>query len=77
MQIMVGEVVKVFSCVESVLTEMLTVKQAAYRYNFHVRTIRKWCDEGKLIALKIDNLWLIPIPEIEAFLKRNDALKEK
>lgn len=55
----VGEVHQVFFVVDSVLTEMLTVKQAAYHYNYSFRTIQKWIDEGKIIAIKVEGKnWL-------------------
>jgi excisionase family DNA binding protein len=69
---MAGEGVQVFMLLDSVLTEMITCKQAAYRYNFHVRTIQKWVDEGKLIAINFERRWWIPLAEIEAFVLTHD-----
>jgi len=50
----IGEGMQVFMVVDGVLTEMLTVKQAAYRYNFSFRTIQKWIDEGKISPVEIE-----------------------
>lgn len=51
---MIGEVQQVFFVVDSVLTEMLTVKQAAYHYNFSFRTIQQWIAEGKIAPIEIE-----------------------
>lgn len=51
---MIGEVTQVFFVVDGMSTEMLTVKQAAYHYNFSFRTIQKWIDEGKIIPIEIE-----------------------
>lgn len=56
---MAGEVTKVFLMIDSVLTEVLTVKQAAYHLKYHERTIQRWADEGKLTATNFGGvLWL-------------------
>lgn len=68
----IGEVEKVFLQIDSVLTEMLSCKQAAYHYNFHHRTIRKWAEEGKIKAIEFEGRWWIAKIDLEAFLKRND-----
>lgn len=55
----VGEGRRIFFEIDSVLTEMMTVKQAAYHYNYSFRTIQKWIDEGKIIAIKVEGKnWL-------------------
>ena len=55
----IGEGRRIFFEVDNVLTEMLTVKQAAYRYNFSFRTIQKWIDEGKISPIEIEGRnWL-------------------
>lgn len=55
----VGEVVQVFFVVDGMLTEMITVKQAAYRLKYHERTIQRWADEGKLIAINVEGrVWV-------------------
>jgi len=69
---MVGEGVQVFMYFNSVLTEMLSCKQAAYHYNFSIRTIQKWIDEGKLIAINFEGRWWIAKDEIEVFVKTHD-----
>lgn len=44
---------------DDMLTEMLTVKQAAYHYKIPFRTIEKWIDEGKIIPVRIEHRnWL-------------------
>lgn len=68
----IGEGAIFFLYVDSVLTEMLSVKQAAYHYNFHVRTIQQWIDEGKIIAINFERRWWIPKSEIEAFVQTRD-----
>jgi len=56
---MAGEGVQVFMLLDGMLTEMMTVKQAAYRLKYHERTVQRWADEGKLIAINVEGrLWL-------------------
>jgi len=69
---MAGEGMKIFFEIDTVLTEMLTVMQVAYRYNFSTRTIQKWCDEGKLIAHEFEGRWFIPTAEIERYVATKD-----
>lgn len=69
----VGEVGQIFFMVDNVLTEVLSIKLAAYRYNFSVRTIRQWCEEGKLIAYELDGRWWIPTSELDRHTRRDTA----
>jgi len=69
---MAGEGVQVFIMVDGMLTEVLSVMTVAYRYNFAERTIRQWCDHGKLIAINVEGRWWIPTSEIESYLARRD-----
>jgi len=56
---MIGEGIKVFIEIDGVLTQMITVKQAAYHLKYHERTVQRWADEGKLIAINVGGvLWL-------------------
>jgi hypothetical protein len=68
---LIGEVDKVFLQSGDMLTEVLTIMSATYHLNYSQRTIRQWCDEGKIEAFKVANVWFIPITEI-ARLKRRD-----
>lgn len=70
---MVGEVTKVFLLIDTVLTEVLTVKQAAYHLKYHERTIQRWADEGKLTATYFGGvLWLDAI-EVYSVAKALDS----
>jgi len=69
---MAGEGMKFFLQTDTMLTEVLTIRLAAYRYNFSMRTIQKWCDEGKLIAYEFEGRWLIPISELERYVTTKD-----
>lgn len=60
-----GEGRRIFFEIDNVLTEMLTVKQAAYHYNFSFRTIQKWVDEGKLSPIEIEGRNWIKKSDIE------------
>jgi len=62
-----------FLKIDDMLTEVLSVKAAAYRLKYAERTIRQWCDEGKLIAINVENRWWIPLPEIERHERRDLA----
>lgn len=69
---MAGEGMKIFLEIENMLTEVLTVKQAAYRYNCPSRTIQQWIDEGKLIAFQIEQRWFIPKKDFETRIASRD-----
>lgn len=71
----VGEGMKIFFDVDGMLTEVLSIKLAAYRYNFSVRTIRQWCEEGKLIAYELDGRWWIPASELDRHTRRDTLHK--
>lgn len=66
---MAGEGMKFFLEIENVLTEMLTCKQAAYHYNFSIRTIQQWIDEGKISGIQIEGRFWVSKSEIETFVK--------
>jgi predicted site-specific integrase-resolvase len=68
-----GEGVQVFMLLDSVLTEMLTVKQSAYHLKYSIRTIQQWIGEGKLIAINVDNRNWIPRSEIDRIHARDNA----
>ena len=70
---MAGEGMLIFLQIDNVLTEVLTVELAAYRYNYAKTTLRQWCDEDKLISYKVAGILLIKKDSIEHFLKRDIA----
>lgn len=69
----IGEGRRIFILQDGMLTEVLSVKSAAYRLKYSVRTIQQWCDEGKLIAINAEFRWWIPITEIERVKARDNA----
>lgn len=68
----IGEGRRIFFEIENMLTEMITCKQAAYHYNFSIRTIQKWVDEGKISAIEIEGRKWLSKNEIEAFVMTHD-----
>jgi excisionase family DNA binding protein len=70
---MVGEGIKVFFLIDTVLTEMLSVKQAAYHLKYHERTIQRWAEEGKLIAINVDGRWWLDAVQIYSVGKALDC----
>lgn len=44
--------------------------EASQRLRRKPRTIQKWCREGKLVATKYGNEYLIPKTELELFVKK-------
>jgi len=70
---MAGEGVQVFMRLDGMLTEVLSIKSAAYRLKYSIRTIQQWIDEGKLIAINVDNRNWIPISEIDRITARDCA----
>lgn len=69
---MAGEGMKIFLEIDSMPTQVLTIKQAAYRYNCPSRTIQQWIDEGKLIAYQIEQRWFIPLSALETRIASRD-----
>lgn len=69
----VGEVQQFFCYVDDVLTEVLTVRLASYRYNFSVRTIRQWYEEGKIGAYELEGRLWIPVTELDRHTRRDIA----
>lgn len=67
----VGEVEKVFMLLDGMLTEMVSVAMASYRYKYSVRTIRQWSDEGKLITVEIEGRRWITVESIDRHLRRD------
>ena len=58
------------------LRDVISVREAAQRYPFHPRTIRKWCDEG-FVAARKDTLghWWISNASIVAYLRSSGRYK--
>ena len=48
--------------------DFLTTVEAASTLNLHPGTIKRLCRQGKLRGEKVNNGWLIPKTEIEAFV---------
>lgn len=69
----IGEVEKVFLLIDSVLTEVLTVKQASYHLKYHQRTIQRWADEGKLTATYFGGVLWLDAVEIYSVAKALDS----
>lgn len=63
---MAGEGMKLFLEVDGMLTEVITVVQAAYHLKYHHRTIQRWCDEGRLIAFNFEGRWFIDAAQIKS-----------
>ena len=49
------------------LSDFLTTLEAASMLQLHPETIKRFCRLGKLKADKVNNGWLIPEEEIDAF----------
>jgi len=70
----IGEGMQVFMLLDGMLTEMITCKQASYHFNFSMRTIQQWADEGKLIAINVEGrLWLSKESVQECVMARDNA----
>ncbi len=52
-----------------VLTNLISVKAAAMHSNYSQQYIRRMLRTGKLVGLKIGQLWLIDKTTFEAYLK--------
>jgi len=69
----VGQVGRIWFDKGSVVCELITVEFAALELGYSERHIRRMCDEGVLIAIKVNGLWLIEYPSL-AFVR--ERLKE-
>lgn len=67
----VGEGRRFFILIDSVLTEVLSVAQAAYHYKYSVRTIRQWIDEDKIFATEFEGRHWIPKKELDRHTRRD------
>lgn len=47
--------------------EVMRVEQAAQQFSYAPRTIRQWCDEGRVKAHKYLGKWWIEVPSIEKY----------
>jgi excisionase family DNA binding protein len=51
------------------LTDYLTTRQAAEVLGVATVTVQKWIAQGKLLAARLDNRWLIHKDTLESFNK--------
>jgi excisionase family DNA binding protein len=58
-------------------TEMLTVEEVAKQLKVHIRTVRKWIQDGELIAMDIGRGYRIRKSDLEAFIKSRQTDKRK
>jgi len=55
------------------MNNLLSVKQAAHKFNVHPNTIFKWLRAGKLKGYKVGGQWRIYLEDLEAFMKCNST----
>jgi excisionase family DNA binding protein len=58
-------------------TEMLTVEEVAKQLKVHIRTVRKWIQDGELIAMDIGRGYRISKSDLQAFIKSRQTDKRK
>ena len=55
------------------LEELLLPAEVAHILRVTVRTVERYCKEGKIRAVKVGRLWRIPRSSLEEFLKTEAA----
>jgi excisionase family DNA binding protein len=55
------------------LEQLLLPAEVARILRVTVRTVERYCKQGKLRAVKIGRLWRIPRGSLEAFLRTEEA----
>jgi excisionase family DNA binding protein len=58
-------------------TEMLTVEEVAKQLKVHIRTVRKWIQDGELIAMNIGRGYRINKSDLQSFIKSRQTDKYK
>jgi len=53
---------------------LLRTKEVAEFLSVKEKTVRKWCREGRLIAVKKGGEWRIPLKALQEFLLRDSNL---
>lgn len=54
------------------LTMITTVKEASVKFNYSMRTIQQWCDEGRIVAVKIYGQWVLDSGSLQRFVKARE-----
>lgn len=57
--------------------EYLTVEEVATRLRVNPKTVRRWCQAGKLTATRAGRLWRIKPIDVEAFMQVEPEVKEE
>ena len=58
-------------------SEMLTVEEVAKQLKVHIRTVRKWIQDGELVAMDIGRGYRINKSDLQAFIKSRQTDKRK
>ena len=58
-------------------SEMLTVEEVAKQLKVHIRTVRKWIQDGELIAMDIGRGYRINKADLQAFIKSRQTDRRK
>lgn len=66
----VGQVGRLWFDKNGVICELITTEQAANELGYSERHVRRLCDEGQLIAIKVGTLWLIEISSLDFVRER-------
>ena len=57
--------------------EMLTVEDVSKQLKVHIRTVRKWIQDGELIAMDIGRGYRIKKSDLQEFIKSRQTDKRK
>lgn len=56
--------------------EYLTVEEVAAKLRVNPKTVRRWCQAGKLIATRAGRLWRIKPADLDAFMQVPEVKEE-
>jgi len=70
----VGQVGRIWFEKEGILCELITTYEASRELDYSERHIRRMCDEGTLIAIKLSGFWFIERPSLEFVRERLEEI---
>jgi len=66
----VGQVGRIWFDKDGIICELITTYDASKELGYSERHIRRLCDEGELIAIKVSGFWFIEKPSLEHVRER-------
>lgn len=55
-----------------VFIPFIGVKDASSKYHYSIVTITQWCNEGRIVAVKIGNSWVVQESSLQRFINSRE-----